>query len=134
MALFEWDEQYSVGSTLMDEHHKRLFDIINRLHAAMTEGKGANIVCDVLKELVDYTKYHFSEEEKMMAEIGYPNLEMHRIQHEKFISDIESIKGEVEKGVEFLAAIKVLRSTQSWLQNHILKVDAGYSSLIKANA
>ena len=131
MAYFEWENKYSVGHTLMDSHHQKLFDIINRLHEAMLQGQGGSIAQDIIKELIDYTRYHFGEEEKMLADVNYPKLSMHKDLHQKFISDLHEIEHNVTKGVEFLTAIKLLRSTQSWLQDHIMEVDAGYSDLVK---
>ena len=132
MAIIEWEERYSVGSSVMDGHHKQLFDIYNRLYTEISKGQGINVVQGSLNELVDYTKYHFAEEEKMLASVNYPDLEMHKGLHKKFISDLENVRHDIANGMEYIALIKLLSSTRSWLQEHILQIDAGYSHLVKA--
>ncbi len=66
MPLFEWSDDYSVGVAGMDRHHQKIFDMLNRLHAAMLQGKAVDMIGNIIRELLDYTKYHFGEEEKLM--------------------------------------------------------------------
>jgi hemerythrin len=44
MPLFAWDESLSVGYEPIDEQHKRLIALINKLHDAMIEGKGQEVL------------------------------------------------------------------------------------------
>ncbi|HDN26936.1 MAG TPA: hypothetical protein ENG03_07550 [Thioploca sp.] len=62
MALFDWSDKYSVGVFRMDDHHKQIFDIVNKLHATMKEGKAKEVIGPLMKELIDYTVFHFHEE------------------------------------------------------------------------
>jgi hemerythrin len=46
----------------------------------------------VVDELIDYTQYHFSTEEKYMLEYAYPGYEQHKAEHEEFIDKIQRSK------------------------------------------
>jgi hemerythrin len=129
MAYIEWDNKYSVGSALMDQHHHQLFDILNRLHESMKLGHGEEVIGDILKELVDYTHYHFNEEEKLMQRVGYPHLEEHKKIHEAFKGQLTKFADEVAEGLAIFVATQVLNVGVDWLQNHILKADADYAEL-----
>ncbi|HVM91282.1 MAG TPA: hemerythrin domain-containing protein [Terriglobales bacterium] len=59
MALVSWNPSYSVKVEKCDTDHKKLFDILNKLHEAMSAGNGNQVVAKVVKELGDYTKFHF---------------------------------------------------------------------------
>jgi hypothetical protein len=48
MALYDWNESYSVGVKTMDDQHKKLIGMINQLHDAMKEGKGSSEIGSVL--------------------------------------------------------------------------------------
>ena len=53
MPLYAWKDEYSVGVTRFDNHHKKLFDIGNRLHDMMKEGLGGDQIEQSIRELVD---------------------------------------------------------------------------------
>jgi hemerythrin len=72
MALLTWNESYSVKVKQCDDDHKKLFSSLNALHEAMMAGKGADAVRQTLKELADYTRYHFASEESLMQKTSYP--------------------------------------------------------------
>ena len=55
MAILEWSEDYVVGVAEIDEQHKHLFDIVNRLHKAVSEGAEQSMLGEILNELIDYT-------------------------------------------------------------------------------
>ncbi len=42
MPLVKWDPSFSVKVTVCDDHHKKLFAIINTLHEAMLAGQGCH--------------------------------------------------------------------------------------------
>ncbi|MEK7700013.1 MAG: hemerythrin domain-containing protein [Planctomycetota bacterium] len=64
----QWSENLAVGVTMIDDQHKGIFSRINTLMSAMSQGKGKEEVGKVLEFLADYTKKHFSAEEKLMME------------------------------------------------------------------
>ena len=81
MALFEWNERYSVQVDSIDEQHRELVNMISALHEAMSKGKSKVVMAPLLEELTRYTKEHFSFEESLMRRAGYPGLEAHRLTH-----------------------------------------------------
>ena len=131
MAYIDWDDSLSVGSTLMDDHHKRLFDIFNRIHEAMKAGRGGEVIQGILRELIDYTRYHFDEEEVMLQRIGYPQLDMHKGLHRKFVAELEGYEKEIDEGMAVFVATQVMNSSLAWLRDHILKIDKGYTELVE---
>ncbi len=132
MALIDWSDNFSVGSQLMDDHHKKLFDIFNRLHEAMKAGQAATVLDGIMRELIDYTRYHFGEEEKMLERVGYTQLEMHKGLHRKFVSELEGYEKDIRDGGQAVfAATQVMNSSLIWLRDHILTIDKGYTPLIK---
>jgi len=131
MGMYDWEERYSVGVGLMDDHHKKLFHIVSRVHEAVRGDQADDKLRGLIDELLEYTSYHFQEEEKMLERIGLPTLGEHRTQHDKFIADLRAFQREAKGGMTSSAAFKVLNTTVAWLRNHILKVDMGYKDLAR---
>lgn len=131
MALFDWSNEYSVGVGLMDNHHKKLFDIINRIHSGVKDKAADAVIGSAIRELLDYTVYHFGEEEKMLAACNYPNMAYHKDLHQKFIAGLQAAKKDVDDGMAVFAATRVMNTSVDWLKQHILSVDKGYEALVK---
>ena len=71
-TLIEWTDELSVGIQEIDDQHRLLVSILNKLHTAMYEHQGKEVAEKILNELVDYTKIHFAVEESLMRVLGYP--------------------------------------------------------------
>ncbi len=130
MSLFTWDEKYSVGDADLDGDHKKLFEILSTLHDAMTQGKGRTVVKDTVDELIKYTHYHFSREEKKLAEAGYHGLAGQQKAHAEFLSKAEDFKKKINEGKEQHITVNVSNMLVDWLKNHIGAMDSGYKSVI----
>ena len=127
MPTIEWTKELSVGIHEIDEQHKKWVEIINELHHALMCFKGNDdLKKTLIKEMADYTDYHFSEEEKYMQEIAYPNYENHKNIHEWFKVKINQLKGAVTSGERVLAR-EIMKVLQHWLVGHIMKEDKYYA-------
>jgi len=131
MAFFTWEEKYSVGKREFDEHHKRLFTMINQLYDAMHDGRGQQELQSVLTKLFDYTVFHFSSEEKLLLQNGYPEYQKQLAQHEAFKSKVTEYRTKVEKG-QVGTSLQVATFLKDWLLNHILVEDKKYEAFLKA--
>jgi hemerythrin len=126
MGFVAWDENYSVHVKEMDDQHKRLFAILDQLHAAMLSGKGNAAMADVLTSLQNYTIQHFAKEEEYMQKFSYPGLAEQKTQHALFIKKI----AEYQKGLhdkKLGLSVDVMKFLKEWLVNHIQVIDAKYS-------
>ena len=130
--LYPWKDEYSVGVSRFDNHHKKLFDIANQLHEMMKSGKGEDVIEPVLRELIDYTKYHLAEEEKTMERIGYSNITSHKRAHVIFTEQLNNAMIEIEKGRTTFVVIKVAQTVIDWLIDHIFGIDQKYTAEMNA--
>ena len=86
--VFVWNSSYEVGISLVDQQHQRLLDLMNEMETAMDHNLNDETLTEVAKALVDYIVYHFSEEEKIIAECQYTETKHHQIEHKKFIEKL----------------------------------------------
>ena len=133
MAIFEWDDKYSVKIVLIDSHHKKLFDIMNKIYDLMAAGADDDSIIRIIGELLEYTNYHFGEEEKMMERINYPDVNNHKQYHRDFVSKLTEFYTSAKNGKAIFVAIKVADMGVDWLKTHILTIDARYKKYIEDN-
>ncbi len=131
MPLFTWTETFSVGSPSMDRHHQRLFDIMNRMHDAMKAGEADEKIQSLIRELIEYTIYHFSEEERLMAQQNYAGLAAQQRAHRAFVEKMQAYQQEAEQGMAIFVVSKVAYTAMTWLKDHILVMDKQYEQALK---
>ncbi|TLD86972.1 hemerythrin family protein [Helicobacter sp. MIT 05-5294] len=116
-----WTKDISVHNDRIDAQHKKLFEIAGRAYM-MTEKKSSKEeVIGVLRELLEYTKEHFKDEEEYMQSISFPRLEAHRAIHQGIIKDMV---GAVTR-VQNLNDLKdeIAKIAKNWLLVHIIQED-----------
>ena len=79
----EFDDSLVTGNEMIDSQHKVLIEKINDLVASCEEKKDKLNAVRLLNYLADYTEFHFSAEEKLQEEIGYPGIEEHKKKHDE---------------------------------------------------
>jgi hemerythrin-like metal-binding protein len=125
--LIEWSDNYSVHVQSIDRQHKRLVDLINKLHKAMRSNAAKTVIAQVIHELVDYTQVHFKDEEKLMEKAGYVDLDKQKVQHFKFVEEIAQFQEKFNSG-KTMISMDVMKFLKDWLLNHIQNADKKYSA------
>lgn len=130
MAHFNWNKNYLIGIDSIDNQHKKLVEIINKLYEAINRGKTRTIIPEVSDELRQYTQYHFSYEEECMKKCKYTSLNKHIEEHVDLIIQLdEHLK--VYNASEGFTSIKLLHFLKDWLIIHILEKDKQYVPMMK---
>jgi len=131
--FIEWSDALSVGVPAMDQHHKRLVELINQLHGAMRSGRGRAAVGPALEELAKYTVYHFSAEEKLMHQHRCAGLPEQQEAHAKLVATVSEVRQKLAAGQQGLS-IEVLTMLKDWLVNHIQRKDKACMNAVCAAA
>ena len=126
---FAFTEKYHTGIDLVDNEHRRLFEIIHDtndlIHAELLHDKYDEIM-RLLAELKDYTEIHFHDEEALMERIQYPELDAQKRAHTAFVErlveiDLTELDDMDDNQQEYL--IDLIQFLAGWLINHILGSD-----------
>ena len=115
---------------MIDRQHRKIVDWINRLHDAHANGYQKEYIGQLIDELVDYTLSHFTFEETMQQEAGYPFCKAHKKVHETFLQRVKEYQERFKLGEDVAKELHVLLVT--WLFNHIAREDADYVEDVKA--
>ncbi|MDH4100567.1 MAG: bacteriohemerythrin [Nitrospirota bacterium] len=130
MALIEWSTVYSVGVKEFDAEHKRLIEITNTLYDAMMEGKGHEVLEEVLESLSEYTDLHFAHEEMVLKKKKFPGAFAHKLEHEAIIAKLDELKKEVLAGSSVATTQKCASFLRNWLTSHIQASDKEYGAFL----
>lgn len=127
--LFAWDDKYSVNVKKMDDQHKKLFNLINELYSHMKKGHGKDHIANTLQELLNYTDYHFGNEEKILENNNYPEIEEQKRLHKMFVDKM------LDAQKDFLAgrggvSVQLTFFLKDWLIGHIGKIDKKYEDFM----
>lgn len=124
MPKIVWHDEYSVGVNILDEHHRHLAWLINRLSECSGDPGHSEQVGDVIGELVQYAMYHFEHEEMLMTRHGFPRLDKHRGEHTQFCEVITETSFGATLGI--IEISQLVEYLTRWWKNHILYEDMQY--------
>jgi hemerythrin len=127
----EWNKQYVLGIPLIDKQHQKLFDITNMLYNGCLAGDdmARRFFLNSIHEAVDYVRYHFATEEKLFAQVGYPNAKAHKKEHEAFVMEILQQVQSFKDGKHFVPN-NFVRYLKDWVQTHIAVSDKAYTDYL----
>ncbi|MCE1255609.1 MAG: bacteriohemerythrin [Anaerolineae bacterium] len=129
MPTFTWNDSYSVNIKILDEQHKKLFTLIDQLHNAMSTGKGKQMIGQVLDEMLDYTRTHFTTEEDLLKKHNYPDLLKQQKEHAAFVQKVSEMQQKFNNG-SLTLSIEVSQFLKDWLSKHILGADKQYAQFL----
>jgi len=130
MSKIVWHDSFSVGVTVLDEHHRHLAWLINRLADCTGGAAHSERVVDVIGELVQYAMYHFEHEEKLMAAHDFPRLDKHRGEHTQFCEVITETSFGATLGIIDISHL--VEYLIRWWKNHILYEDMQFKPFFAA--
>lgn len=124
--MVKWEDKYSLGVESIDEQHKELFRIANRIYELLKNEMildKYDHIMEIIDELKNYTVDHFKDEEEYMKSIGYKKFLSHKVAHTDFLDKMENIDvNKIDNGHnEYL--LSILDFVCLWLIEHIMKED-----------
>jgi hemerythrin len=133
MALIQWSSIFSVNVAEIDKQHQKLIALINNLNDAMKQGKGKDILAEIIDELSNYAANHFAFEEKYFDKFGYPAAASHKLEHTNFVKKVSEFKngfdcGQLALTIEVLhRQVKTSRFVMPDLIRHpVFSMDSGF--------
>lgn len=126
----QWLDDYNIGVSNIDQQHKKLTNTLNRLQDSLTTTYIDKQMATTLKFMVSYTQHHFSEEEELMASIGYPDIDQHKTLHKHLINDVRGILLKLKKK-EQINANELIDFLINWLKDHIIDEDIKIGNYIR---
>ena len=131
LLRLNWHESYNCGESTIDQEHRKLFELANTLiEASFARHENPQRFDTTLEELLIHVVRHFADEEEILMQHSYVDLEAHAHAHKKIIEHAlqlrdKAVAGSVTVGelVSFLA--------EEVVAQHLLKTDRQFYSLFE---
>ncbi|MBS4095452.1 MAG: hemerythrin family protein [Sulfuricella sp.] len=119
-----WDEHHhSVGIARIDDEHRHIFELVNRINDALVSREQFESIGDTLEELLTFTKAHFAHEEQTMAKQAYPGTAAHAKEHRLLVEQINNLVESAQHYPSYFRTSLVTAFLTDWAELHILSDD-----------
>ena len=133
MGNIQWDTAWNIGHPEIDEQHQRWVALFNELESAFLSKKTIDMTVvqkNIFKKILDYTRYHFASEEKIMHDAAYPNMATHWRLHKEFDQIVYEKYRDFESG-ELILNSELLALIKNWLLRHIQVEDQKFGHYLR---
>lgn len=130
--IFPWNRNFETGIDSIDQQHKVLVEIVNRLARHFASNLSDSCCNEILDELLEYAAFHFEEEEQIWHRAFSDTQQTlnHHDDHQLFITKIRKLQNRQAPQDEVLTTL--LKYLTRWLAFHILDSDRKMALTVQA--
>jgi hemerythrin-like metal-binding protein len=132
MDKIKWTYNFSVGISFLDEEHRQIIDMINKLIERSNTHNNREAINEILTDLRKYALTHFNDEERIMDENNYPECANHKELHKEFNIKVVSFHSAIPQTEDTLFT-NILEFLKNWWIQHILHEDMKYKEFYNKN-
>lgn len=130
--LIAWTDTMTNKVIELNEQHKRIVLMVDQLYVGLRTDKPKKEIKELLKMLVDYTSWHFSNEERYFEQFGFEFSNKHCADHKEFVSHLNDFRKKYQAGrIKFYD--DVMRYIKNWIEDHFANADRKYETLFLKN-
>lgn len=126
----KWKESLAIGVAKVDSQHQRLVNMITQLEQALGRGDALQEMGRIIKSVVEYTRYHFKDEEDLMEQIRFSGKTEHKKLHVDLIEEVRRILLALRGGTTMTPA-DLIDFLRHWVVDHIEKEDVKIGAEMK---
>ena len=123
--IFPWNEKFNTGHERIDEEHRTLAQLVNRLARTLIE-KDYTVVSSVFDELARYAHLHFMDEESVWLQYfdeDDPWFSSHQHAHDSFLPKVNELQlAHSDKPLHEIVE-NIMQYLIRWLAFHIVGED-----------
>jgi len=129
MPFVTWCDDFNVNVEEIDLQHQELLELVNQLHFSVESCIEKKELEELLIELVEFTRKHFSTENKLMKKYGYPKYKKHHKEHKKLLNHMDRLIAAVSSGKQphFYSDYDV---SSDWAIAHISEYDSDLGAFL----
>lgn len=132
MSLIQWKDEFKIGILSVDHEHRRMVEMINKLHSKLSEDADRDTIADFLGEIHALISAHFALEEKEMREMAYDEFEDHKADHEDLLDQIRDMMDELEQDRTGAVTRTLGERLNRWFTEHFRTYDARLHGFLSA--
>ena len=128
-TIVTWIDSLSVGIEELDNQHKHLINLTNKLYRACKIGDNTLDAefKETMNRMANYVRSHFAAEQKLFTEISYPKYMEHKKEHDNMVYKIIKTLKEYEGNKDFIPMDFVV-FLKNWIVDHVASSDHEYGA------
>jgi len=132
--IFPWNKSLETGIKIIDQQHKILVGLINKVAQNVAYGTTQQEFEDNVEEVIKYTKYHFQTEEEIWKKYFHTEsaLNTHILAHTRLVDSVTTIVTKFETQTLEQNIEDLLSTLTHWLTHHILDSDMRMALTVNA--
>ena len=116
------------GIEEIDQQHRQMVKNQDDLQDYLGSSYSFAAVFTALNTLMDYTRFHFTFEEQLLAQWNYPHLENHVAEHKLIADNVAALWDKIEAGQEI--DDQMVHTIRGWILEHIKAEDLQYAGFL----
>ena len=128
---YEVTQDLITGNALIDSEHRQLFDAVNNLMDACSQGQGRTQIQSTATFLSNYVVKHFQDEENLQTKHKYPGYPAHKTFHDGYRHQLNDKAQQLLKEGPTVKALGDLNQVVGVLVSHIRTEDKRLARYIK---
>lgn len=126
LLIDDFESRYLLGIADMDRTHQEFVELVNRLGSA---DKPEFI--QLFDQLELHTQNHFTAENALMQQTGFPAIREHMDEHQRVLGDLQRIGQRVVSGRTALGRDYVTQHLPLWFDLHAKTMDSALAAHLK---
>jgi hemerythrin len=133
MQVFQWNDNYLIGISKLDSHHKQLVKLLNKSYGELLNESATGDSDLALIEFLDYAAFHLKYETQMIVTSGHAISEKH-------LKDINGFRRKVLKIQNYYFkpdrsnSSKILAFMNRWVTNHVTEAKTFFTDYLAQRA
>jgi len=119
----EWNESLFLSHDGMDDDHRQMAALINKLYLSIGESFGKEATCRAAQSLLDFARSHFDHEKKLMERYRYPDTLRHLWLHRELLDELHLLINRLE-GSSANITTESIEFIDNWFTTHLRDSDA----------
>lgn len=129
--MIEWDEGLNLGVEILDDEHKKLLEIINKLSSAMCNHSTKEIIGSMFIELKKSLESHAKTELLILEQCNYKELNLYIEHLNQLQNEVEKLKSKIMDADGYNDAQYINKSLMELLLKHIIIEDMPLVTVFK---
>jgi hemerythrin len=129
-SFISWGPDLELGIPILDEQHRSLVDLANKLFEAVRKDKASEEARAAIARLFAYSATHFADEEAYFQRYNFPSQDRHAATHAAFIARASEFEERLASGSP-VDASEILEFLRGWIRRHIAREDRELARLAR---
>lgn len=130
MIRIEWSDEYCVDGGIVDQEHRSLFELANRIFAQFGQEPDRRTITELVMALFRYMEHHFRHEEELMGRIGYPQLAEHTRCHHQISDNMTHLLRTTRDLKDYASQLQ--HAMFDWVLTHVINEDRQVGTYLKS--